>query len=684
MQFHISIKGQVDQIKLPSTKYLWPLFETIINSIQSLEDTDEQEKAIIIEAIRSNNVQQEIKADGIQADAEEPFVDFTVIDNGNGFNENNYKSFLEAYSQLKVKKGCKGIGRFLWLKAFDNVFISSVYQENGEWFQRKFEFSLNGITPDENIIKLDGTNHKRETRVELKGFKSKYRDEVTTKFNVLAQKIVEHCMPYFIMGSSPKIVLKDSNNDIIDINDYYNKNYKSSLGKSTMELKGKEYILYHMLLSSGVDKHELHLCANNREVKAIQLNKKIPNMQKRMDIGGVSGFYIGYLSGDYLDESVNATRSGFEFANMPLVTGTDVSDENEIVDNAVELIKEHLKTDLDRINVEKKTMIDRFVQSTCPKYRYLLNANPSVYDSINYGLSDEKLELELFQYQQKWERTIARQGTAVEEKIRNNAMNEPAFDALFNSYCQNVTNLSCAGLAEYVARRKVVINLFEKALQLDENSKYQKEKTLHSIICPMQKSSDEMKEDEMNLWLIDDRLAYHHYLASDKMMKSLPVLENNVDKRMDIAIFDEALSYTADPDNISSITIVELKRPMRDDNNNDPVLQVLKYVKDIKSGKIKKADGRGYGDMSHVSFYCYVIADLTESVRESAESRGLTETQDKMGYFGFNTGYGAYVEVISYDKLLKDAKQRNKVLFDKLFNPKLSDVRYFTGNNLTM
>ena len=80
--------------------------------------------------------------------------------------------------------------------------------------------------------------------------------------------------------------------------------------------------------------------------------------------------------------------------------------------------------------------------------------------------------------------------------------------------------------------------------------------------------------------------------------------------------------------------------------------------------------------MSHVSFYCYVIGDITPTMKESAEGRGLIETQDKQGYFGYNSAYGAYVEVISYDKLLKDAKQRNRVLFDKLFNPKVNDLVY--------
>ena len=34
------------------------------------------------------------------------------------------------------------------------------------------------------------------------------------------------------------------------------------------------------------------------------------------------------------------------------------------------------------------------------------------------------------------------------------------------------------------------------------------------------------------------------------------------------------------------------------------------------------------------------------------------------------------MEVISYDKLLKDAKQRNKALFDKLFEPKADDLQH--------
>ena len=56
-------------------------------------------------------------------------------------------------------------------------------------------------------------------------------------------------------------------------------------------------------------------------------------------------------------------------------------------------------------------------------------------------------------------------------------------------------------------------------------------------------------------------------------------------------------------------------------------------------------------DMNHLSFN---IPD------------GFSQTPDKLGYYDFNDKLNAYVEILSYDKLIIDAKKRNKVLFDKL------------------
>lgn len=66
---------------------------------------------------------------------------------------------------------------------------------------------------------------------------------------------------------------------------------------------------------------------------------------------------------------------------------------------------------------------------------------------------------------------------------------------------------------------------------------------------------------------------------------------------------------------IKVMCLVELKRPQRDDlrgDNKNPISQVLRYVSDIKSGKVKKANGRSFGQVENAAFYCYVIADITD------------------------------------------------------------------------
>jgi hypothetical protein len=68
-----------------------------------------------------------------------------------------------------------------------------------------------------------------------------------------------------------------------------------------------------------------------------------------------------------------------------------------------------------------------------------------------------------------------------------------------------------------------------------------------------------------------------------------------------------------------------------------------------------------------IPFYCYLICDIdNDKIKEYARGAGLTLTPDGLGYFGYNTNYNCYIEVISFNKLLTDAIKRNRILFDKL------------------
>lgn len=146
--FTLDIKGQLNNMRLSESKSLWPLFEAIVNAIQAIEDSDNADKGeISIYAKRENIIQENM----FSKEQLGKFESFIISDNGVGMNNENYKSFNTAYSTLKIKKGCKCIGRFLWLKAFKQVNIESTFCENGEFYYRKFVFSPDGIEPENNV-----------------------------------------------------------------------------------------------------------------------------------------------------------------------------------------------------------------------------------------------------------------------------------------------------------------------------------------------------------------------------------------------------------------------------------------------------------------------------------------------------------------------------------------------------
>ena len=136
-EFGINIKGRVRNFSLPENKSLIPLFEAVVNSLQAIEErqkSDSFEGKILIKIDREETLSEDIlgKIDNI-----------TITDNGIGFDEKNFTSFLESDSEYKRELGGKGVGRFSWLKAFERVKVDSCFSENKTFYRRVFDFSLN-------------------------------------------------------------------------------------------------------------------------------------------------------------------------------------------------------------------------------------------------------------------------------------------------------------------------------------------------------------------------------------------------------------------------------------------------------------------------------------------------------------------------------------------------------------
>ncbi|MBK7995462.1 MAG: hypothetical protein IPK14_19395 [Blastocatellia bacterium] len=98
-------------------------------------------------------------------------------------------------------------------------------------------------------------------------------------------------------------------------------------------------------------------------------------------------------------------------------------------------------------------------------------------------------------------------------------------------------------------------------MEIGQGGSYELESTIHNIIFPRNYTSDDVSYEQQNLWIIDERLTYHKYLASDKT-----VLESNNKEKPDLLIcFDNPMVYTESSTDIGSIVIIELKRLGRRD-----------------------------------------------------------------------------------------------------------------------
>nr|WP_315151413.1 hypothetical protein [uncultured Flavobacterium sp.] len=107
---------------------------------------------------------------------------------------------------------------------------------------------------------------------------------------------------------------------------------------------------------------------------------------------------------------------------------------------------------------------------------------------------------------------------------------------------------------------------------------------------------------------------------------------------------------------------------MRDDytDEENPIQQVTRYAREIIEGEAKDKDKREFDIRKNTPIYAYIICDLTKKLKGYANDSGYKLLPSGDGFFFFNDNYNMYVEILSFDKILNDSKERNRVLFEKL------------------
>lgn len=650
---------RIDRLPKPTSvaAAMQPLFEAISNAIHSVQSRFGDD----VTSLGSIHVT-------VNTDRKKDKVWSTVEDNGWGLNDKNWEAFTTTDTDNKITIGGKGVGRLLWLDCFQKIHIESVFDRDGKFFRRIFDFvlALENQIQNERVEPLESAEdpsfHVRFDGLRDNGYLAKFPGRDSFVF----QHLTSHFLPTFIGGRCPQIsvyVGDEARHYPADIDNIVHRK------EAGIELDTEEYGLLRLTLME-CDKvasadlkgsHFVHFIAHDRTVHSQSIDGKLG--LKYFGPNGDRVFHA-ILTGDFLDANVNQERTAFMFEDAVI--------ERIINDACTPHIEAFLAEPLAELSGEQREKIQEITE-TYPSVAFgnteeLQAKLPS--GELNGDAIYGHLSRERFRRDQRQAEKIR----SVLTRLKDGVADLNAFTSAIVEAGKAIEDAEQRSLAEYIVRRKVVLDfieiLLEKVRDDTRDSSYQREDILHSFICPLRVNTLEDGSKKVDpasshdLWIVDERLTFAQYFSSDV---EFSVLSDAIDsnERPDVLIFDyvHGLRQVEEP---SKVLLVEFKRPGRTsyDDGENPQHQVERYVRRLQSGAMRDVRGRPIKLDDRTVFYCFIVADIvgklddwTFSWQRTADGRGRIY-QPKDGFRGS-------IELIGWDALLGDARGRNQAFFDK-------------------
>ena len=663
---NVNIRRAVENIRAITTIYT-PVVEMIVNAIQAIDESRKVDGKVLVRALRSGQVEIESGLPNVTG--------FEIQDNGIGFTEEHRDSFDTLFTDRRISEGGKGFGRFTCLKYFEDLHVKSVYKEGPLFKSRSFsmgkEYDI--IVREKNDVSKDKDT---VTVVSLTDLKKGAAFE--KKLSTIAKNLVERLLPYFITQDyvCPQIVLSehDGSSPLL-LNDFVSNEVaafiqeiqvdQNSFTLQATETKEEFLVRIFRVYSPRNHKSRISLVAHKREVSVSWLQQYIPEFEdefyegdtNREDEGNRNYIIKAYVFGQYLDRNVSLERGGFEFAKEnELLLGIS---QVEIETRAAFIAKDAVGADIKFRQEKKRDRVQSYVDEEAPWYKSILsNIDLS---EMPYNPTNEEIETLLQREKFTQELEIKRDVTEL--------LSETNFEnvkANVKEIVSKISDTSKDELTHYIALRRKILDIFRKSLETDESGDYSSEGVVHDIIFPRRGDTDKTPLEKHNLWIVDERLNFTNYVSSD-----VP-LEGKNTERPDLLVYKRRVLFRGDNEPSNPITIFEFKKPQRDDfvnpsSREDPVQQIVRYVNDIHDGKFKTPQGRKILVAENTPFYGFVVCDLTPKVESWLErEKDFKPMPDRQGWLNWMSNINLYVEVISWDKVVKDAEMRNKIFFQKL------------------
>ena len=326
---------------------------------------------------------------------------------------------------------------------------------------------------------------------------------------------------------------------------------------------------------------------------------------------------------------------------------------------AAAIARDAVGSDITLRQEKKKERVQSYVDEEAPWHKGVLSKIDL--SGLPYNPTHEDIE-----------ERLQREKFAQELTIKTDVaklLSETNFEKVKDSVVEIVNKISGTSkndLIHYIALRRKILDIFGKSLEVDESGVYSSEGVVHDIVFPRRGDTEITLFHDHNLWIVDERLNFTNYVSSD-----VPLDGKNTE-RPDLLVYNRRVLFRGDNEASNPITIFEFKKPQRDDfvnpsSQEDPVQQIVRYVNGIRDGKYKTPEGRKMLVAENTPFYGFVVCDLTSKVEAWLErEKDFKPMPDRLGWFQWMGNINLYVEVISWDKVLKDAQMRNQIFFQKL------------------
>lgn len=661
--FNGDVAGKLRNTYLPKTKGIYALFEAVVNSLQSIEDMSSNEKPYIhINVIRNEVLNNEFTSN---------IRDIEIIDNGEGFTEENFNSFKKFDSTHKISKGCKGLGRFAWLKVFDTVSINSIYN-NGKK-EITFNFIRSKDELNETIKDVDFSENK--TTISLKNIIEPYKSSFPQELNRIAHLIIEHCLLFFMGNNCPEITISD-NKENLNLNELYKKFYTSDKNTSKFTIGDFDFDTISIRLYETETRNVIAYTSNRRVITSENIGKSIETLNGKIKDGNDSYYYNLIVSGKYLDENIHPSQMEFSIPEEYDENGDffDVSNPSfsQIRSECLETVKKELSGYLEVSTNNKKEKLIDYVKNHKPGYRVLIDRIKNKkfpFDRLPNNPNMQEMELFLHNLKFQEEKELLALRNKLKKSTKLNEKTKQTYDEAMRKYIAKSSGINTCELSNYICNRKALLDVFEQMISFNkEENKFLDESYLHELIVPMKINSNSVEFEANNLWLLDEKLVFHEALYSDELIKNYEELQSTSARRPDITIFNKPLKYTDDLQYKNSITVVEFKKPGLNNFSEDynPHREIIRNIKEIISGNATDHRGRKISINGSTRFYGYIVTDITPKIESDLiDLMGYQKSPDGDGFFKYHPLEGCIVslEIITYEKMFNDARKKNEIFF---------------------